>query len=113
MKIFETLNVGFGKGLIVTRIDKGSFVGQDIQKTRKVISSDLDQARRRKKQSRHIGTFPHLFPLEYLTKRIRVDGYNNGEAFVPIFDLAFCQGNSIVLSLTVKLLTEKVTSVIG
>tara|TARA_R110000772_G_scaffold122621_1_gene228866 strand:- start:1821 stop:2234 length:414 start_codon:yes stop_codon:yes gene_type:complete len=67
----EGLNAGLFKGLIVHRdvwgdqeLTPSSFLA--------ILNNGLDTCK------------PHYFNLSDLTKEIRVEGYNDGEAFVPV-----------------------------
>ena len=78
MKKFETLKAGISdgktRGLIVNRPvweDQELFASNFLA----ILNNGISEVK------------PHLFPLSYLTKPIRVEGYNDGKEFVPITHL--------------------------
>ena len=89
MKKFETLKAGLGNGLIYSYNHSGGKQKIDFliglaEEKHSVKERCVLGIKSNKKLDQ---VFPHLFPLDHLTKPIRVEGYNDGKEFVPAEEL--------------------------
>jgi len=79
-KKINTLKNGLGNGLIV------KYDGQNLELDG-IDSLGLKLRGMHKYTIPIQNVTPHYFPLDHLTKPIRVEGYNDGELFTPMFEL--------------------------